>query len=70
MIDPDRLALMGFSYGAMASLRLAGGAYQQRVQGGVPGLRAIAFFYGTCGTDSPNAAAIPYRERRGTSWLA
>jgi len=56
LIDKDRLALMGFSYGAMASLRLAGRAYQQRLPEGVPGLKAIAFFYGTCGTDSGSAA--------------
>lgn len=56
MIDRDRLAVMGFSYGAMGSLRLAGQAYQQRIQGGVPGLKAIAFFYGTCTTDSSSAA--------------
>jgi dienelactone hydrolase len=52
-VDGDRLGIMGFSFGAMASARLAGQAYQKRIEGGVPGLRAVVFFYGACGTDSP-----------------
>jgi dienelactone hydrolase len=50
----DRLAVMGFSFGAMAALRLSGAAYQRRLTPPLDGLRAVIFFYGTCGTRSPN----------------
>jgi dienelactone hydrolase len=45
---------MGFSWGAMASIRLASVSYQKRLPLGAGGLRAIAFFYGGCGTVSSN----------------
>jgi dienelactone hydrolase len=56
-VQRDRLGVIGFSWGAMASIRLAGASYQQRLVHGAEGLRAIASFYPGCGSDSPNPAA-------------
>jgi len=56
-VDGERLAVMGFSFGAMAALRLSGESYQRRLADGVTGLRAVVFFYGACGTDSSSLAA-------------
>ena len=47
-VRSDRIAVMGFSFGAMASLRLAGAAYQERLASGANGLRAVIAFYPNC----------------------
>ncbi len=56
-VQRDRLAVIGFSWGAMASIRLAGASYQQRLAHGAEGLRAIASFYPGCGSDSQHPVA-------------
>jgi len=56
-VQRNSLGVIGFSAGAMASIRLAGASYQRRLAHGTEGLRAIASFYPGCGTDSPNPAA-------------
>ena len=56
IVKADALGLVGFSFGAIASVKLAGAAYQARVPGGVPGLRAIALLYGDC-INGPTDAA-------------
>ncbi len=57
LVRNDALAVIGFSFGSMAAVRLASASYQKRAIEGVDGLRAIAFFYGSCGVDSPDATA-------------
>lgn len=56
IIDADRIGIAGFSFGAIAAIKLGNEAYRNRL-GGAPGLKAIAFFYGSCATPSPNAQA-------------
>ena len=53
-VDGERLGIVGFSWGTMAALRISGASYQRRLSQGAAGLRAIAFFYGSCGTHSSN----------------
>ena len=55
-VNGDRLGVMGFSWGAMAAIRLAGRSHQARLAGHAAGLRAVAAFYPGCGTDSRDAA--------------
>jgi dienelactone hydrolase len=50
----DRLGVIGFSWGAMAAIRLAGQSHQARLADHAAGLRAVAAFYPGCGTDSPD----------------
>lgn len=65
LVRRDRLGLVGFSLGAMVSIRLAGASYQRRRAQGADGLRAIAAFYPGCGTDAFNP---PARVRENYEW--
>ncbi len=47
-VDGDRLALMGFSFGANAGLRLSSASYVKQMGLSVDGLRAIASVYPRC----------------------
>jgi len=44
----DRIAIMGFSQGAMVGLRLTSAAYQARIKLGVRGLKAVVAYYPKC----------------------
>ena len=55
-IKGDSIAVAGFSFGAMATIKLAGKSYRARF-GGLPGLKAVAFFYGGCAMPSYNPTA-------------
>ncbi len=50
-LDPQRFAVMGFSYGAMAALRAASQRYQPR---GGPGFRAAVAAYPACVSPRPD----------------
>lgn len=57
-VDGDALAIAGYSFGAIASIKLASESYRRRIpDGGLDGLKALAFFYGSCATDSSNPQA-------------
>ena len=45
-IDPDRIGVMGFSYGASATLRTSSARYRKNAPGG--GFRAAASYYPLC----------------------
>jgi dienelactone hydrolase len=47
-VDPARVGVMGFSYGAMAALRVASASYRRSVLGQAPGFRASVAFYPYC----------------------
>lgn len=55
MAKADRLAVVGFSWGAMVGAKLSGGPYQAGLAPPTSGLRAIAAFYPGCGTSNTNA---------------
>lgn len=50
-LDPQRMAVMGFSYGAMAALRTASQRYQPRTG---PGFRAAVAAYPACVSPRPD----------------
>ena len=50
-LDPQRMAVMGFSYGAMAALRTASQRYQPRAG---PGFRAAVAAYPACVSPRPD----------------
>jgi len=52
-IDGDRVAVVGFSWGAMAGLRTASAASVR--SSGAPGFRAVVAFYPWCQDSHPNA---------------
>ena len=56
-VNPNALGVAGFSFGAIATIKLASQSYRQRIPGGVPGLKAVAFFYGACDTPSSDPLA-------------
>ena len=56
-VKGDSLGIAGFSFGAIATIKLASASYQRWVPGGVQGLKAIAFFYGACSTSSRDPSA-------------
>ena len=47
-VDGARVAHVGFSYGAMAGLRIAGRAFAERHAGGAPNFAAVAALYPWC----------------------
>jgi dienelactone hydrolase len=47
-VDPARIGVVGFSYGAMAALRLAGQSYVAGLTGGGSPFRAAVAFYPYC----------------------
>jgi dienelactone hydrolase len=49
MVKPDRFAVVGFSWGAMAAAKLSVGRLQGRLKPPITGLRAVASFYPGCG---------------------
>ena len=51
-IDPDRIGVMGFSYGASAALRTSSARYRKGAPGG--GFRAAAAYYPLCVSPSPD----------------
>ena len=53
-VDRDRVAVMGFSYGAMATLRLASEGYRKWTHADVRGFRAAVALYPYCTPPSPN----------------
>jgi dienelactone hydrolase len=55
MAKPDRLAVVGFSWGAMAAAKMSGADFQARLTPALAGLRAIVAFYPGCGTAQVNA---------------
>ena len=55
-IKGDSLAVVGFSFGAIATIKLSDESYRARI-GSLPGLKAVAFFYGACATPSQNPTA-------------
>jgi dienelactone hydrolase len=57
MVKPDRFAVVGFSFGAMAAAKLSVGSLQRRLTPPIVGLRAVAAFYPGCGTSQPFASA-------------
>jgi dienelactone hydrolase len=57
MVKPDRFAVVGFSFGAMAAAKLSVGSLQRRLTPPIVGLRAVAAFYPGCGTSQPFAPA-------------
>jgi len=58
-VDRDRIGVMGFSYGAMAALRLASDGYQKSRHPGAPGFQAAVALYPYCTGSllSPNLPA-------------
>jgi dienelactone hydrolase len=55
-IDGDRIAVIGFSYGASAALRVASTRYQRAA--GIPGFRAAVAVYPTCVSPRPDWSAV------------
>ena len=53
-VDGDRIAVVGFSYGAMAGLRLASASYVKQQKNPTP-FRAVVGFYPWCVVMSPAA---------------
>jgi dienelactone hydrolase len=64
-VRPDRLAVVGFSWGAMAAAKMSVVGLQQRTRPPIAGLRAVAAFYPGCGTSEPDA---PPRVRESYDW--
>jgi dienelactone hydrolase len=60
-VDHDRIAVVGFSYGAMAGLRLASASYLKRQQYPVP-FRAVVAFYPFCTPVSSNPALVAVQD--------
>lgn len=55
-VKGDRLAIMGFSFGAMTGLRVGSAEVQKRL--GIEGLRAIVAYYPQCETRSSDTRLI------------
>jgi dienelactone hydrolase len=60
-VDHDRIAVVGFSYGAMAGLRLASDSYLKRQKYPVP-FRAVVAFYPFCTVVSPNPVLVSVQD--------
>jgi dienelactone hydrolase len=58
-VDGSRIAVVGFSYGGMAALRLTSGGYAKRVSP-LPGFRAAVAFYPHC---TPKESRLSFVQR-------
>ncbi|MBM3506020.1 MAG: hypothetical protein FJX65_19460 [Alphaproteobacteria bacterium] len=54
LVKSDAIAVFGFSFGAMAAIRLGSASYRSTMRLDVRGLRALAMFYGSCDATSTN----------------